>query len=356
MNKLFLWLLFLIMSIAQSSCQYVGNLYNDNKTYNERYNEDFLVGLDAALEESENINNLFGITVSVDGDMIREVYYLDAEDESSNIYSVTKSITSLLLGIAIEKGFIDNIDQSIADFIDLSLYESDDDLSVITIRHLMTMSAGLVWDSNNLSGEMINLRISSDPLTNILGRGLGFVPGTQFNYSDGSAHLMSVIIQDATGMTANEFAIEYLFTPLGIAETFWNADMKGANIGGCDLYLSNVSLDIIGNMVLNKGVYNDVRVVSEEWIETSTTNQISDFANFGYGYYWWLSTKDNVDLISARGWGGQMIYIVPEYNVVLTSLAEGYVSDSSAGSQFDEIEDLLVNDIIPLFIEANDLN
>ena len=283
--------------------------------------------------------------------MFKERYFNNNDFQNdNNIFSVTKSITSLLVGIAIDKGYIESVNQSIGDYIDLDAYETDYDLSLIKIEHLLTMSAGLVWDSSNLSGEMINLRRSADPLTLILGRELGFDPGTEFNYSDGSAHLVSVILTEATGMSARDFAYENLFEPLGIEEPYWNADQTGINIGGCDLFLSNSSLDIIGNLVLNKGIYNGVRIVSEEWVETSTENKVATFANHGYGYYWWLSNKWGVPLISARGWGGQHIYIIPQFDMVITSSSLGNVADAQAHSQFDEIEFLLVHRIIELFV------
>ena len=343
MRKAFVVLLLLIFTFSLSSCK-----KDDLSSLDERFDEDFLVELNDILEDAERINNIYGVSISYEGEIVSEKYFgiMDAESDN-NVYSVTKSVISLLVGKAIEEGYIDSLDQSISDFIDLDAYDTVDDLSVITIKHLLTMSAGLVWDSDNLSGEMINLRSNSDPLNLILGRELGFTPGTRFNYSDGSAHLISVILKEATGKTALEYGIEHLFAPLGIDDPQWNTDRLGNNIGGCDLFLSNTDMDIIGNLILNGGIHNSVRIIEEDWIETSTVDQTISYPN--YGYYWWLGSELGNSYISARGWGGQQIFVIPDLNIVITTSANGWVSDTSAHSQFDQLEDLVVNEIIPLF-------
>ena len=129
-----------------------------------------------------------------------------------------------------------------------------------------------------------------------------------------------MILKEATGKTALEFGIEHLFTPLGIDDPQWNTDQLGINIGGCDLFLSNKDMDIIGNLILNNGMYGDVRIISEDWFNTSTTNRISSFSGYDYGYYWWLGSKLGNEYISARGWGGQQIFIIPELNIVITTI------------------------------------
>ena len=306
------------------------------------------------IEDASQISNIYGITLSIDGNIIFEHYFNNSSNTSKhNVYSVTKSITSLLVGIAIDKGYIDNVDQGIGEFIDLSSYDNYELLESITIRHLLTMTAGLVWDSGNLSSEMINLRSSTDPLGLILDRDLGSNPGSVFNYSDGAAHLISVILNEATGMSAFDFAKEYLFEPLEIEDAEWHTDRLGYNIGGCDLFLSNLDMIKIGQLILDNGVFNDTQIVSENWITQATTNQNAQISTQGYGFYYWLSSYEGYTYISARGWGGQQIYIVPQLNLVITSVCNGWVSDSLAYSQYGQIEDIVVNRLIPLIIEYN---
>ena len=313
---------------------------------------DFEKELDLILEDARLVNNIFSISISKDGEITSENYYrYTSEVQAHNVFSVTKSITSLLVGIAIDQGYIDSVNQSIGDYIDLSIYNNSEELETITIKNLLTMSAGFYWDSDDLSSEMFNLRTSSDTLGLILERAVIFTPGTEFNYSDGAAHLVSHILFEATGMSTYDFAVENLFTPLGIEGTSWTADSQGVNIGGCDLYLSSRHQMLIGNLILNKGMFGDVRIVSEDWIEESTTNQVGSFASHGYGYYWWLSNIGDVEIISARGYGGQLIYIVPELNLVITSLLNAW-DDTTEHIQYDSIEYLIVEELIPLYISV----
>lgn len=305
--------------------------------------------LDDTISQAEEINNFYGLTVSVDGEMIKETYFNRSHDERAvNVFSVTKSVNSLLVGIAIEEGFIEAVDQPISDFIDLSDYSNE--LNQITIKHLLTMSAGLLWDDSDLGGEMNALRSNMNPIDSILSREMGFTPGTQFNYSDGSSHLMSIILTEATGMSTHEFANEYLLNPLGIIDTVWNTDRNGVPIGGSDLQLTSVQMNTIGNLVINNGMYNGVQLVSQEWIEESTSKHIAVSGNTDYGYYWWLTELDDVKLISARGWGGQQIYVVPEYNIVVTTATNGWVRDAAANRQFGESERLVI-EVIELIIK-----
>ncbi len=344
-------MILLISSLFLSSCSEEKDEDIINDLNDVEYSATFLSDIKETLSEAESINNLYGISILVDGELIADEFFGHQEDRSrNNIFSVTKSVTSILVGIAIEEGYIDSVEQSIGDYIDLSMYDTESDLSEIKIKHLLTMSAGLIWDSNDLAGEMISLRSSPDPLSLILERELGFTPGTRFNYSDGSAHLISVILSEATGMSTRDFAVEHLFTPLGIDNLYWNEDTQGINIGGCDLYLSHVHLALIGNLVLNNGVHNGEQIVSEEWLNISTTNQISSFASHGYGYYWWLNSIQGYRIISAKGWGGQNIYILPDFDIVITTSANGIISGDIASTQFDEIDDFIVEDIIPLLI------
>ncbi len=309
--------------------------------------------IDAILDDAAEIESIYNILISKDGELIKERYYDGYQTQTShnNVYSVTKSVTSLLLGIAIDKGYIDSVDQSIGDFIDLSSYDNSEELAEIKIWHLLTMSAGLNWDSGNLSGEITRLRTANDPLMLILGRDIDFTPGTSFNYSDGEAHLVSIIITEATGMSTLDFANTYLFGPLGIEIALWGTDRMDYEIGGCDLYLSGRDMIKIGLLVLNGGMYDDTQIVSSGWIELSTADHTSIFSSADYGYFWWLSEIAGHTLISARGWGGQQIYIVPDYDLVITTSANGWLSDSDAASQFSSLQYIVTSRLIPCFVE-----
>jgi uncharacterized repeat protein (TIGR02543 family) len=322
-------------------------------TVNTIYDEAFLSSLDTILEDGNSIPGLMGVTISVNGEMLDEQFYNYLERNIRyNIYSVTKSITSLLVGIAIDLGYIHSVDDSMSEYIDLSDYNHQDDLENITIKNLLTMTDGIYWDSNDLASEMIELRRNLYPLDYVLNRQLSHLPGDHFNYSDGAAHLISYVISNATGMKTNEFAYEALFEPMGISNPYWTEDRSGYNIGGCDLYLSNYELDMIGQMVMNHGIYNGERIVSQSWIIESTTMKYDDIPY--YGYYWWLSRAYDLDIISANGYGGQHIYIIPAYDLVITTLANAYVSGEDANIQYNAIDAFVIDDILRLFSTYNE--
>jgi CubicO group peptidase (beta-lactamase class C family) len=353
-KKSLIMVILLILSISLIACD-DSEITSEETQLQTSYiedNEEFMGDLNEIIDEMGEMDSIYNVSVSYNGDMLNETHFNNAQEGLGyNVFSVTKSVMSLLIGIAIDYDFIGSVEETIADYIDLSEYDVEPEVSSITIHNLMTMSAGLHWDSNDLASEMINLRSTSTPLENILEREMDFIPGTRFNYSDGSAHLMSVILAEATGMSAYDFANEYLFHPLGITNTAWRLDSKGYNIGGCDLHLSSSDMSKIGNLVLNEGIYDGNIIVSKEWLVTSTTDKVSSFVSFDYGYYWWLSTKAGYDLISARGWGGQQIYIVPEFNLVVTTSSNGMISDENASSNFGYLENIVVNRVIDLFIE-----
>lgn len=323
-------------------------IINDSTTELSLYDDQFMSDLGLALEEGESIIGLYGVTVSVHGEMIGEQFYNALKRNLRyNIYSVTKSINSLLVGIAIDLGYIGGVDDFISTYIDISGYENQADLANIKIKHLLTMTDGIYWNSNDLPSEMIDLRAALKPIDMILEREVVSMPGQVFNYSDGAAHLMSYLISSATGMKTNDFAYTYLFEPLGIGQAYWVEDKAGINIGGCDLFLSNYELDILGQMVLNKGVYKGIRIVSEAWIDASTMSP--DFNVSFYGYYWWLSETYGLDIIAANGFGGQHIYIVPAYDLVITTLASGNVSGEDANIQYNRIETFILEEVLKLF-------
>jgi len=354
MKKRLLSLFLIFVSLFLFSCKSVTDT-SSTTTTRDADEAILLSNLDTIFGDAADISNIYGISVYKNDEFIASEFYgLTTKESKNNVYSVTKSITSLLLGIAIDMEYIESVDQTIGDFIDLSSYENQEVLSTITIKNLITMSAGLVWDSSNLAGEMSELRTAEDPLALILERDIEYIPGTNFNYSDGAAHLMSIIISQATGMSAHDFAKEYLFTPLSIFNTIWNTDRLDNNIGGCDLYLSHEDMYKIAKLVLNRGEYEGTRIVSATWIDESTATQIPvDYAT-DYGFYWWITSPGDQKRISARGWGGQQIYIVPEENIIVITSADGWVSSNIAQTQFTALLSVAENQIIPLLTSYDD--
>lgn len=276
--------------------------------------------------------------------LIFENYYNNfSEGQASNLKSTSKSILNLLIGIAIEEGYINNINETLYDYIP-EIYQDglDPRKKDITIEQLMLMTSGIEPTSlDNYSAWSK----SDDWLRYALELPMEADPGTWYAYSTGDTHFLSAILTKASGMSSLEFAQKYLFEPMDIEVTRWDTDPQGYNEGGNNMYMKPYDLAKIGIMVSNKGVYKGKKLVSEEWINTSTAFQIKPqgisrpFEIEGYGYLWWLVKANEYSTYSAIGHGGQYMMTIPDLDIiiVLTSLSKG----TTPGSHFTDIASLV---------------
>lgn len=313
------------------------------------------VQLNSAFDSARNLSRVKCLIVSCQDTFYKAEFFLPgAETEEHDVMSVTKSVTSLLIGIAIDKGFIPSVDVPIDNYIRPLVNNLDSAKGQITIKQLLTMSCGLEWSEIPGPSEFMQWYTSPDKLLYILNKPFTSVPGQSFNYSDGAAHLTSVVLSQATNMTANEFAQQYLFSPLGITERNWTTDNRGFNYGGVRLFLYPDDMLKIGKLVLNKGRWENEQVVSEEWINESTKFQIStqNVIPYGssYGYYWWRATENNYNFFYANGWAGQFIVIVPYFNLVVVATTNYTgLNDQQAGLLWYNLISIIVNEILIAF-------
>jgi CubicO group peptidase (beta-lactamase class C family) len=230
--------------------------------------------LNEAFTEAVQIPNLRSLVAAQDGKVIKEAYFGTGGAElSQDVRSVTKSIMSLLIGIAIDKGYLTSVNQTIGEFLGTS-YTLTDEKAAIKIRDLLTMTGGFEWDElTSVSGY--NDWISSDnQVQYVLDKPLSDPPGTRFNYNSGACHLLSVILTKATGMSTESFAWENLFRPLGITRKSWQIDNQGYYNGGAGLSLSPYDMLKIGKLILNRGEYQRKVIVSSKYIQKATLNPI----------------------------------------------------------------------------------
>ncbi len=280
-------------------------------------------------------------------------------DDTHNLCSVTKSFTSALIGIAIDKGFILSVDQKVFHFFPeySDLLASAPEKNDLTLKHLLTMTSGLEWDDETYSyfdsrNDMYQLFNSRDPIKYMLSKNVVLTPGTVFDYSNCNTNVLGEVIRKATGQRLDAFAENYLFSKLGITDFEWQ--MLPNNVVFCsgDLRLRPRDMAKFGYLFLCKGIWKDERIISQEWVDISTQifiNPNSYSADFtwadGYGYQWWQWEKiDSVDFHAyfAAGWGGQWIIVSPNMNLVVTSTAGNYYTDTIV-----PIESILVEYIVP---------
>jgi CubicO group peptidase (beta-lactamase class C family) len=219
------------------------------------------------------------------------------------------------------------------------------------------MATGFEWFEIAEPSEFGDFIYASNQLLYVLNKQFIHPPGTVFDYSDGAAHLISVIISEATGMSASEFANVHLFEPMGIDERFWYEDNQGYTYGGAGLCIGPHDMIKFGNMILNNGEYNGNRIVSSEWLNAATsihisTNNLLPYLT-DYGYYWWKGSILGHEFSMAMGYGGQFIVIVPNLNVVASATCEFRGLSEISGQNWNSIIDVISNNVIPAFINQN---
>jgi CubicO group peptidase (beta-lactamase class C family) len=256
-------------------------------------------------------------------------------DTPHYIKSASKSVASIAIGIALDRGLIKSVNEPIFSFFpelsDLRSPEKDR----IQLVHALTMSMGLRWveatPSTGENNDESRMHMAPDMCRYVLGLPVTAPAGQQFLYNTGALALISAVMHKATGRHLDEFARETLFEPLGITGTQWDRYQGETDAGG-GLRLRPRDMAKIGQLVLAGGRWNDRQVVSKAWIETSTAEKLKATDHQTYGYLWWLGrARLNgrvVHWIGALGRGGQTIRIVPELDLVVVVTA-GYYQDYS---------------------------
>lgn len=292
-------------------------------------------------EELENImnnqvgqlNDLHGIIIIHNGKIIDENYYSGySENSLYNVWSVTKSFTSTLIGQAIDQGFIESEDMSLDDL--LPDY-GQPYLQSLTLENLLTMSSGY-FDGFAYPGwvSATTQQLQWMPYT---------FPGSFF-YNNSACHLNSHVLYYSTGMTPSEFAEINLFPYLGIENPPWFDGYNDINDGSASLTLTLRDMVKLGQLYLQDGYSGDNQILSSEWIELATSSQIftgsADLPN--YGYLWWLFPEEGY---VAVGYGGQLIAVFPERNLVIGT--HSYIYSSQL--YLYQLLNSIYNDIVPLF-------
>jgi CubicO group peptidase (beta-lactamase class C family) len=241
-----------------------------------------------------------------------------------DIVSATKSITSILIGIAIDKGFIKNEKERVVKYFqEYDLENMNDFKRNLTIEDLLTMRTGFVSTEEERIRQFVEMRAKKDWTKYILDKEIKSKPGTQFGYYDGASHLLSAIIQKSTGMSAKDFAQEYLFQPMGINEFFWDEDPSGVTMGWGDCFLKPEDFIKIGQLMLNEGNFDSQQLVSKQWVLKSTSAITESDDGTGYGYQWWVSPEIK-SVFEARGRGGQRLIIWKDKGLVIVELGGGF--------------------------------
>jgi CubicO group peptidase (beta-lactamase class C family) len=279
------------------------------------------------------------------------------------IMSCTKSFTSACINIAIEKGFIVSVNQSIFDYLPNHQDFTTCKKKNITIEHLLTMTSGLQWDEwsaphatadNDI--DRLFIECWEDPIRCVLEKSMESDPGESFTYNGGGMIILGEILKNATGMNIVEFANLYLFEPLGIENILWDRFPNGEIEAGGGLKITSRDMLKFGITYLNNGIWDGERIISANWVENSTRlfNNNSDIkipgedsGKNGYSYSWW--TKDlsysgeKINMFRANGWGGQSIMVFPDLEMVIVFTGGNYDENTSL---FEIIERFIIPAIL----------
>jgi CubicO group peptidase (beta-lactamase class C family) len=304
--------------------------------------------------------NLYSLLIVKDGKLVIEEYF-HGHDENSIDYlaSVTKSVTSLMIGVAIDQGKIKGVDQYISELLPAyaDILNADPLKRALQLRHLLTMTSGIAWDEASYPyGSSLNdatrMERSQDPVRFILDRPIIRKPGTQFQYCGANSMLLSAILQEATGMTVADYAKQYLFEPLRISKYRWDSYLDGHTHTDGGLSLRPRDMAKIGQLMLNHGKWDGLQVISPEWINESTQAHTPIKFEQRYGYQWWRETQaiylETVDPYFAAGFGGQLIFVYPDQKMIVIFTSD--LSDHNRNSV--RISFLRTNYILPAAIPA----
>lgn len=312
------------------------------------------VGLQQAYDYVANPNiNAQGFVVIRNGYIVLEGYFgkfnMNSRHES---FSAAKSFTSALIGIAIEEGYLSGVDETIGTFFpQLNEPGMDEAKKEITIKHLLTMTSGLEWNEDDyldlFRNDAIRMLFSTDLVRYVLDKPLLYEPGEHWYYSTGDSMLLSGVIQNATDMTAYQFALEHLLKPIGLSQVRWLQVRPGYTHGGMGIQATVREFAKFGYLYLKKGRWGSRQVVPETWVEESLAPVRSarngEVISDEYGYQWWLLPSligyehSIVPPSTFVAWGifSQQIFILPEEDVVAVRVGWDIYSQTD---EWDEIE------------------
>jgi CubicO group peptidase (beta-lactamase class C family) len=326
MKKLKLSLIALViiftgLNLSVLSCKQTNNSYYPDYNWRTSTPEEQGVNSEKILKMFKNIISsgldFHSLLIIRNGYIITEAYWAPYnKNVTHNIKSASKSILSSLVGIALEEGCLNNINQKVSEF--YPEYVKDSLKKTITLHDLLTMTGGFEW--------MEDAGPSPFDLENWNKIPMHDKPGEIFEYNTMMTHMMSAILTKASGISTNKFAKKWLFEPLSIINNEWTKSNEGIYHGGSDIFLSPRDMAKFGYLYLRNGNWKDKQIVSEKWVKESTIRKVnipSEDAyakGLDYGYWWWIFEKGYM----AWGAGGQYIIVRPDLDLVVVITSNGF--------------------------------
>lgn len=300
------------------------------------FNQDSINALDDYISNFPQ-NDFRGITIIKDNNLVLEYYYTTFwRKQILDIRSAGKSITSLLLGVAIKEGLVKNLDQDVYSFFSKEKYPTiNEDYKKIKLKHLLDMTSGLDADSDRYEtkGHAGQWSGTDEWVNYILNVPLVEQPGQRWVYADINAALIGAVIEETSGMSLKDFAKKHVFDPLDIEQFYWYTNAANQTVAAGTLYLSTLDFAKLGTLLINEGKWGDKQLVDENYIDTllSRKEVAFDASWFPkhYGMLWYKTQQTfndkTFEFLYASGNGGNYLFVFPNENMViaLTSAAYG---------------------------------
>ena len=297
--------------------------------------------------ESKDLWTVHSLLVFRNNKLVAESYTKNPAEinkEPVPIWSCTKQVTGLLAGIAIEQGFIEDINDPIQKYLPDKIRHYPDK-GTISIRNLLQMESGIAFENDGFSGESnkLLLEVPSNSLDFILGLPTPYSPGEYFYYKDGDPHLISAILQHRTGKTMKDWAEEVLFSKIGFKNYEWAVYKDGITMGSFGISTTPREMARIGHVVLNRGYWNGQQIVSSVWIDEMTSVKVlAEKVNYygkSFGYLWWID--ESREIVFMAGHGGQHVFVKPAKNLVIVTTADKTDDFDKFGFNMDKSLDII---------------
>ena len=313
--------------------------------------------LDSAFIKAKQTGFVDGLLVIRNGHLVAEEYYNGYNEATPhNVMSVSKSFLSAIMGIALQQGFIDSLNEKMLNYFPEYIYTSMDPRKYnITIRHLLTMRMGIRDESDDNYGVYWEFYNSNNWIKKTIEDTLIDSPGSKMHYNTFQTHLLSAIITKATQKSTLDFAKEVLFDPMKIGIDAWEQDPQGYYFGGNSMYFTPREMAVLGFLYLNNGRINGRQLVPADWVKLTLSpstnfthpNEWGAFKNYDYAYLWWLGQIENYDMFMGYGYGGQFVVVFPSLNLIIVSTAKNQVDPDASTVQEWAIFDIIADYILP---------
>jgi CubicO group peptidase (beta-lactamase class C family) len=314
--------------------------------------------------------NIHSVLIVKNGKLVVEAYFAGqnsagqyqtfTRDTLNEMKSATKSVNSILVGIAIDQQKISGVDERISTFFPAySDVFTNKEKEAICLKHLLSMTAGFSWDEwtfpySSPYNDAAMMASQSDFFRYVLEKPMATLPGAKFTYNSGISLMLGEIVHQASGLPPDKFAERYLFGPLDISNYYWQKAPNGVvnTLGG--LWLRPRDMAKIGQLMLDGGRWKGKQIVSERWVKESTKRHVdagqlpAGFLADGYGYQWWLGSfhvRDQViESYSARGQGGQFIIVFPKLQMV--AVFTGWNDNTLLGQPLDMTQQYILPAVV----------